>query len=46
MISIQAFMVGFVLIVIAAWAVIEASEDKPIPAWIVKLLKIPEEEEK
>jgi hypothetical protein len=45
MISIQAFMIGFVTVIFTAATVIEASEDKPIPAWLVKLLKIPEEEE-
>lgn len=46
MISISMFMLGFVAIVLVAWAVIELTDDKPIPAWMVKLLKIPEEDEK
>jgi hypothetical protein len=39
-------MIGFVAIIFIAAALIEASGDKPIPAWIVKLLKIPEEDKK
>lgn len=45
MISVSQFVVGFVLIILAAAAIIELTDDKPIPALIVKKLGIPEEEE-
>ncbi|WP_407893450.1 hypothetical protein [Lacticaseibacillus sp. N501-2] len=45
MISVSQFVVGFVLIILAAMAIIELTDDKPISPWLVKKLGIPEGKE-